>query len=70
MTLLAAQLVAERQVRIHPAFSELIYQLKAVKSNDRGNPDKSGGLTFDLGDGLLMSLNYLKGGNGLYVAKI
>jgi hypothetical protein len=70
MTLVAARIVKERQVRIHPAFSELIYQLKAVKFNDRGNPDKSAGLTFDLGDALMMALHYLGNTNGLRIAKI
>ena len=59
MTIEAAQAVAEKRVRIHPAFKDLIAQLMAVKFNDKGHPDKTE-LTFDLGDCFLMGLNHLR----------
>lgn len=62
MTIEAAQAVKERRIRIHPDFRELIAQLKAVKFNDKGHPDKKE-LTFDLGDCVLMGCNYLKSAN-------
>lgn len=53
MTSKASQLVKEKGVFIHPIFRDLISQLRAVKFNDKGNPDKTQ-LTFDLGDAFLM----------------
>lgn len=59
MTVYAAQMIKERRVRIHPAFSDLMNQLKAVEFNDRGHPDKKK-LSFDLGDAFFMALHHLK----------
>ena len=59
MTFEASQAVKEMRVRIHPAFTDLIAQLKAVAFNDKGHPDKTL-LNFDLGDCFLMGCNHLK----------
>jgi len=59
MTIEASQAVKEMRVRIHPAFHDLISQLKAVSFNDKGHPDKTL-LNFDLGDCFLMGCNHLK----------
>jgi hypothetical protein len=59
MTVTAAQRVKERKVRIHPAFSDLMNQLKAVEFNDRGHPNKKK-LSFDLGDAFFMAVHYLE----------
>lgn len=70
MTLAASRLVQERQVRIHSAFTDLIYQLKSVKANAKGHPDKSGNLTFDLGDAFMLVCYHFFGRNELRMAKI
>lgn len=57
MTMLAAKRVKERKVFIHPSFEALIHQLKSVRFNDRGHPDKVA-LSFDLGDAFLMAVHY------------
>ncbi len=56
MTMTAASFVKHRKVRIHPAFEELIAQLKSVRFNVKGHPDKSV-LSFDLGDAFLMAVS-------------
>lgn len=48
----------EKRVRISPMFPELINQLRAVEINEKGHPDKKK-LNFDMGDSLLMAVNYL-----------
>ena len=53
MTINASRLVKEKQVIIHPAFNDLISDLKAVRYNSKGHPDKTK-LLFDLGDAFLM----------------
>lgn len=58
MTVNAAQLVKEEKVTIHPAFSDLMNQLKAVEFNERGHPDKKK-LSFDLGDAFFMAVHQL-----------
>ncbi len=58
MTMKAAQAVKEQKVRIHPAFTEMTYQLKAVQFNEKGHPDKKQ-MTFDLGDCFLMGVSRL-----------
>ncbi|MGH9992381.1 MAG: DEAD/DEAH box helicase family protein [Nitrososphaera sp.] len=68
MTSLAAKSVKERRIRIHPAFSELTHQLKAVTFNEKGHPDKKK-LSFDLGDALMAAIYYMVGGDHLFVAK-
>lgn len=70
MTMLAGRAVKEQSVRIHPGFTELAYQLRAVEFDKRGHPDKNKLRGFDLGDALLMAIYYLKGGSQLLVAKI
>lgn len=69
MTMIAAQKVKERKVRIHPAFEDLHYQLKAVVFNDKGHPDKDK-LSFDLGDAFMTAVHYYRSENRLYIAKI
>lgn len=59
MTEEANRQVREKLVRIHPSFQALISQLKAVKYNDKGHPDKKQ-LNFDLGDCFLMGCYYFK----------
>jgi hypothetical protein len=56
LTSQAAKAVYERRVRIHTAFTELSYQLRAVRSDAKGNPDKRS-LKFDLGDAFLMGVS-------------
>jgi hypothetical protein len=51
----AVKAVKEQRVRIHPAFTDLITQLKMVQYNEHGHPDKKK-VSFDLGDCLLMAL--------------
>ncbi len=50
--------VKEKSVRIHPSFTELLSQLRAVQFNEKGNPDKKK-ITFDLGDAFMMAVSYL-----------
>ena len=61
MTITAAQTVREKKCRIHPTFHDLINQLKAVRLNEKGHPDKKE-LSFDLGDCFLMACNYFRRG--------
>ena len=58
MTDAAAAVVARQQVRIHPAFEDLIYQLRAVTFNDKGHHDKTK-ISFDLGDCFIMAAKQL-----------
>ena len=44
---------------INSAYTDLIAQLRAVKYNDKGHPDKTE-LSFDLGDCLLMGCNHFR----------
>lgn len=53
MTTKASKMVKTRKVLIHPIFKDLIAQLRSVKYDDKGKPDKTE-LTFDLGDPFLM----------------
>jgi len=53
MTLLASRLVKEQKVAIHPAFTDLLADLKSVRYNAKGFPDKRI-INFDLGDAFLM----------------
>ena len=53
MTLTAASAVKEKKVIIHPMFTDLIAQLRSVKYDEKGGPDKKE-LTFDIGDAFLM----------------
>jgi hypothetical protein len=57
MTTHATSMVQNKEVRIHPKFSDLISQLKSVRYNDKGHPDKKK-LSFDMGDTFLMGLHY------------
>jgi len=58
MTTEAAQSVREKRSRIHPMFTDLIAQLRSVRFDKNGGPDKSE-LNFDLGDCFLMGTNHL-----------
>jgi len=53
MTINASRMVKEKTVKIHPAFTDLIADLKSVRYNSKGHPDKSK-INFDLGDAFLM----------------
>ena len=53
MTINASRMVKEKQVVIHPAFTDLIADLKSVRYNSKGHPDKTK-ILFDLGDAFLM----------------
>ena len=64
MTLNASRAVAELNVRIHPAFSDLIADLQAVRYNQKGHPDKTQ-ISFDLGDAFLMGMFGLKENKGV-----
>ncbi len=60
MTQEGTQAVNEKRVRFHPdVCNQLIPQLKAVETNDKGHPDKKK-LSFDLGDCYQMACNHLK----------
>lgn len=59
MTLNASRAVAELNVRIHPAFSDLIADLQSIRYNSKGHPDKTQ-ISFDLGDSWLMGMFGLK----------
>lgn len=59
MTMEAAQSTRERRVRLHPGFRDLILQLEAATYNEKGGVDKTQ-FNFDLGDCLLMGVNFLK----------
>lgn len=60
MTFEGTEAVKEKRVRFHPDICrQLIAQLKAVESNDKGHPDKTK-LNFDLGDTYQMGANHLK----------
>jgi hypothetical protein len=65
MTIKASTAVKEQKVRIHTAFTDLSYQLKAVEFNDKGHPDKKK-LRFDLGDCLLMGVDYFVSGKAVW----
>lgn len=56
MTVRAAQAVKTQMVRIHPSYTDLSYQLKAVQFNEKGHPDKKE-LSFDLGDSFMMAVS-------------
>ena len=55
----SSQAVKELRVKIHPAFTDLLAQLRSVKFDDKGRPDKKE-VSFDLGDAFMMGMNYLK----------
>jgi hypothetical protein len=63
MTMQASEAVKTGKVRLHPALSELIYQLKAVEFNEKGHPNKKR-LSFDLGDAFMMAVWHLVKGGG------
>lgn len=58
MVSLSSQMVREGKIRIHPCFTELINQLIAVETNEKGHPDKKK-LNFDLGDAFMMGIKDL-----------
>lgn len=68
MTFHSSDLVKSNRVRIHPSFTDLLAQLKAVEANEKGNPDKKK-LNFDLGDAFMLACYYFKshGGYGVLV---
>ena len=59
MTFEASQAVKEKRVRFHPSMRILTTQLKAVRFNQKGHPDKTQ-LNFDTGDCFIMGMNHLK----------
>lgn len=68
MTTTASRAVKEHRVRVHPTLKDLIAQLRAVRFNDKGHPDKSDkkGSTFDMGDAFLMLIYLLDNGQANY----
>ena len=62
MTIRAAQAVKEKTVRIHPAFTDLLGQLRTVKFNEKGHPNKKE-ISFDIGDCFLIAVHKLKTGS-------
>lgn len=66
MIMNAASRVQNRTVIIHPQFTSLISQLKMVRFNERGHPDKTL-LSFDLGDAFLMLLHGFEQANWFWV---
>lgn len=64
MTLNASRMVKELNVRIHPMFSDLIADLKAVRYNEKGHPNKKL-ISFDLGDAFLLGMFGLKEARGV-----
>lgn len=67
MTINASQLVKEKKVMIHPAFNDLVMQIKSIEFNEKGHPDKKK-LSFDLGDAFLMALYYLKDSKWFWIS--
>lgn len=67
MTMVSSRMVRESKVRIHHAFEELIAQLKSVKLNKRGHPDKEL-LNFDLGDAFLMAVSQIDAGGWYWIS--
>lgn len=61
MTDHAAITVSGGNVKINTIFEDLVKQLRAVKRNDKGLPNKKE-LSFDIGDAFLMALWYYKTG--------
>lgn len=59
MIMTASGYVERREVIIHPQFTNLISQLRMVRFNDHGHPDKTL-LSFDLGDAFLLLLHKFK----------
>lgn len=66
MTMAAASFVRHEQVRIHPKFTKLLSQLKMVRFNEMGHPDKSL-LSFDLGDAFLMAIHKIESSDWFWV---
>ena len=62
----ASDHVEKRKVIIHPQFGNLISQLRMVRFNDRGHPDKTL-LSFDLGDAFLLLLHKFKAAEWYWV---
>jgi len=67
MTMVSSRMVREEKVRIHTVFEELIAQLKSVKLNKRGHPDKEL-LNFDLGDAFLMAVSQIDAGGWYWIS--
>jgi hypothetical protein len=65
MVLDAAKVVKEQKVRIHPAYSDLVTQLKTIQFNVKGVPDKNK-IKFDLGDCFLMCSKHVAFGASAY----
>lgn len=57
MTDNASTMVTDMKVRIHPSHEQLIQQLRAIKRNEKGLPDKTQS-RFDAGDCFLMGCYY------------
>lgn len=51
----------EKRVRISPMFPELLNQLRAVETDEKGHPNKKR-MNFDLGDAFLMGVNQFSDG--------
>lgn len=66
MTFRTVQAVRNQKVRIHSSFKDLIGQLRAVESDDRGYPNKKK-LTFDEGDAFLMNISSFNSGEVTFI---
>lgn len=66
MTQDAAMAVKEGKVHVHKAFGALIQQLRSVKYNQKGHPDKTEGMSLDLTDAFLMAIHYCSVGDVAY----
>lgn len=62
MTINAAMMVKNKQVKIDPMFKDLISQLRAAQFDDKGGVNKKE-LNFDVGDAFIMMCYDLKHGN-------
>lgn len=66
MIMTASDHVEKRTVIIHPQFTNLISQLRMVRFNEHGHPDKKP-LSFDLGDAFLLLLHKFKAADWYWV---
>src|SRR6185437_4901430 len=67
MTMTSSRMVREGKVRIHHGFEELIAQLKSVRLNKKGHPDKEI-LNFDLGDAFLMAVSQIDASGWFWIS--
>jgi len=66
---LAAEIVHQKMVHIPPTLKEMKNQLKAIRRNDKGMPDKTLS-RFDLGDTLSQAIWHFKGKKDIHMVKL